>query len=96
MPSCSPDMAMQPIRFWQHWRAVDQIAHDYPAGADALVDQIRHPASSSNAWYALSSLPSTLLASRAGLFGANTARWRRSCISAVVSARGYGCCTSMN
>ena len=41
MPSFSQEMAVQPIRFWQHWRAVDQISHGYPPGADALVDQIR-------------------------------------------------------
>jgi ribosomal protein S18 acetylase RimI-like enzyme len=41
MPSSSPEMSMQPIRFWQHWRAVDRISHDYPPGADILVDQIR-------------------------------------------------------
>src|SRR5215831_13829247 len=41
MSSSSPEMPLQPIRFWQHWRAVDQIYHDYPPGADVLVDQIR-------------------------------------------------------
>ena len=41
MPSSSPEMAVQPIRFWRDWRAVDQISHDYPPGADVLVDQIR-------------------------------------------------------
>jgi ribosomal protein S18 acetylase RimI-like enzyme len=32
---------VRPIRFWQHWRAVNQIYQDYPPGADVLVDQIR-------------------------------------------------------
>jgi ribosomal protein S18 acetylase RimI-like enzyme len=41
MSSSSPEMPVQPIRFWQHWRAVDQIYHDYPLGADVLVDLIR-------------------------------------------------------
>jgi len=41
MSSSSPELPVQPIRFWQHWRAVDQISHDYPPGTDVLVDQIR-------------------------------------------------------
>src|SRR5215831_10448986 len=41
MTSSSPALSVRPIRFWQHWRAVNQIYQDYPPGADVLVDQIR-------------------------------------------------------
>jgi GNAT superfamily N-acetyltransferase len=41
MSNSTPAMPLTPIRFWQHWPAVEQITRDYPPGADVLVDRIR-------------------------------------------------------
>jgi GNAT superfamily N-acetyltransferase len=37
----SATVQVQPIRFWQHGRAVRQMLRAYPPGTDALVDSIR-------------------------------------------------------
>jgi GNAT superfamily N-acetyltransferase len=41
----SAAVRVQPIRFWQHGRAVRQMLRAYPPGTDALVDQIRSDSS---------------------------------------------------
>jgi hypothetical protein len=54
MSISSPEMPVQPIRFWQHWREVDQIYHDYPQALMSWSIRSVHPTTSRNAWYAFS------------------------------------------